>query len=354
MVKISWSPVGIALLSATLFGISTPLSKILVGDISPVFLVSFLYFGTALGMFVLGRIQKFRQRPLSGEAGVRIRDAPWLLVAILAGGVIAPILLMSSLEITPAATASLLLNFEAVATVIIAFIFFRESVGVRIWIALGIITFASILLAWNPNAALGLSIGAIGILFACFFWGVDNNATRNISGKDPITIVAFKGFFAGCVALVLAVVGHNAIPGITVILAAMVLGFLCYGVSMILFIRALRDLGAARTGAYYSIAPFIGASFSFLIFGVSPDLQLGISFGLMALGALVLTTERHAHLHHHVPFEHEHLHHHPEEHHQHIHEGETRVADEHSHPHVHESLDHDHPHSPDIHHRHEK
>src|SRR5665647_1185467 len=136
MVKFSWSPVGYALLSATLFGISTPLSKILVGGISPVFLVSFLYLGTALGMFLLGKIVKSRRSSLPGEAGIQSNDIPWLILAILAGGVIAPILLMSSLEITPAATASLLLNFEGVATMAIAFVVFREQVGKRIWLSL--------------------------------------------------------------------------------------------------------------------------------------------------------------------------------------------------------------------------
>lgn len=352
MVKISRSSFGYALLSATLFGISTPLSKILVGDISPVLLVSFLYLGTALGMFLLGKILRSWHSPLSGEAGIRVQDIPWLLLAILAGGVVAPILLMSSLEITPAATASLLLNFEGVATMIIAFLVFHESVGRRIWIALGIITLASILLSWNPTAAIGLSVGAVGILLACVFWGVDNNATRNISGKDPFAIVALKGFFAGNVALVLAILGHDTLPGISFILAAMLLGFLCYGVSMVLFIRALRDLGAALTGAYYSMAPFIGAALSFLIFREYPDLQLVIAFGMMIAGALLLATERHMHQHHHVPIEHEHRHRHPEEHHEHVHEGE--VTGDHSHPHLHEPLNHDHPHTPDIHHRHER
>ena len=352
MVKNAWSPVGYALLSATLFGISTPLSKILVGDISPILLVSFLYLGTALGMFLLGKILKSGHSPLSEEAGIRIHDIPWLLVAILAGGVIAPILLMSSLQITPAATASLLLNFEGVATMIIAFVVFRESVGRRIWIALGIITLASILLSWNPSAAFGLSVGAVGVMLACVFWGIDNNATRDISGKDPFAIVALKGFFAGSMALVLAILGKDTVPGISFILAAMLLGFLCYGVSMVLFIRALRDLGAARTGAYYSIAPFIGAALSFLIFREYPDLQLVIAFGMMLVGALILVTERHMHRHHHVPLEHEHLHHHPEEHHMHGHDGE--VTGDHSHSHLHEPMDHDHPHTPDIHHRHER
>jgi drug/metabolite transporter (DMT)-like permease len=352
MRKNAWSPVGYVLISATLFGISTPLSKILVGDIPPILLVSFLYLGTALGMFLLGKILKSWHSPLSGEAGIRVHDIPWLLLAIFAGGVIAPILLMSSLEITPAATASLLLTFEGVATMIIAFVVFRESIGRRIWIALGIITLASILLSWNPGAAFGLSIGAVGILLACVFWGVDNNATRTISGKDPFAIVALKGFFAGSIALVLAILEHDILPGISFILFAMILGFLCYGVSMVLFVRALRDLGAARTGAYYSIAPFIGAALSFLIFREYPDLQLVIAFGMMLAGTFVLATEKHMHRHHHVPIEHEHLHHHPEEHHMHGHDGE--VVGDHSHPHLHKPIDHDHPHTPDIHHRHER
>jgi drug/metabolite transporter (DMT)-like permease len=352
MVKISGSSVGFALLAAILFGISTPLSKILVGDISPVFLVSFLYLGTASGMFFIRLLSKSGRSSLTGEAGIRIPDVPWLVLAILAGGLIAPILLMSSLEITPAATASLLLNFEGVATMVIAFVVFREQVGKRIWIALGIITVASILLTWNPGSAFGLSVGAIGILLACVFWGVDNNSTRNISGKDPLAIVTLKGFFAGTIALVIAFLGNNNVPEISSILGALLLGFFCYGLSMVLFIRALRDLGAARTGAYFSIAPFIGAALSFVIFRQYPDLLIVIAFGLMIAGALVLATEKHSHLHHHIPLEHEHLHHHPEEHHEHDHEGEA--AGDHSHMHVHEPHDHDHPHTPDIHHRHER
>jgi drug/metabolite transporter (DMT)-like permease len=351
MVQYSFSPAGYALLAATLFGISTPLSKILVGDISPVFLVSFLYLGTALGMFILGII-KSRHSPRSGEAGIRRNDIPWLTLAILAGGVIAPILLMSSLEITPAATASLLLNFEGVATMVIAFAVFREQVGKRIWMALGIITLASILLSWNPAAAFGLSAGAFGILLAGIFWGIDNNATRTISGKDPFTIVTVKGFFAGSIALVLAFAGRTTLPALSLVVAAMLLGFFCYGFSMVLFVRALRDLGAARTGAYFSIAPFIGAALSFVLFREFPDLFIVIAFGLMLAGTLVLATERHTHQHHHIPIEHEHLHHHPDIHHRHVHTGEG--AADHSHPHVHEPLDHDHPHTPDIHHRHER
>ncbi len=340
-----------ALLAATLFGISTPLLKLLVGEIAPVLLVAFLYLGTAVGMGVLGRTLKAVNSPLTGEARLRRRDLRWLLVAILAGGVIAPVLLMYSLAITPAATASLLLNFEGVATTIIAFAVFRESVGRRIWLGLGIITFASILLSVNPGAALGWSVGAVGVILACTFWGVDNNATRNISEKDPIAIAALKGLGAGAVALVLAVLVGDPFPGISFMLTAMLLGFVCYGASMVLFIRSLRELGAARTGAYYSTAPFIGAALSFLIFREMPDAQLLAAFALMLLGALLLATERHVHRHHHAPIDHEHLHTHPEPHHAHRHDGE--VTGSHSHPHHHEPVDHEHAHAPDIHHRHE-
>jgi drug/metabolite transporter (DMT)-like permease len=352
MVKRAWSPVAYVLLSAFLFGISTPLLKILVGDITPILLASFLYLGIALGMSLLGMFFKSRNAPLFGEASIRMNDLPWLLLALVAGGIIAPILQMFSLTVTPAATASLLLNFEGVATILIACAVFRESIGRRIWIALGIITIAIIVLSWNPGAVFGFSIGAFGILLACTFWGIDNNVTRNISGKDPVAIAAIKGFGAGSVALVLAFLAQEPIPAVSLIVVAMILGFLCYGMSMVLFIRALRYLGAARTGAYFSFAPFIGAVLSFLIFWEYPDLQFVIAFGLMLMGIFILATERHVHLHHHISFEHEHVHHHPDEHHLHNHEGEF-MAD-HSHPHVHEPLDHEHPHTPDIHHRHER
>lgn len=352
MVKISWSPAGYAFLAAILFGISTPLSKVLVADISPVFLVSFLYLGTAAGMLLTWILLKRKNSTFAGEAGIRVPDLPWLILAVLSGGVIAPVLLMSSLEITPAATASLLLNFEGVATMVIAFMVFREQVGKRIWAALGIITLASILLSANPDAPYGLSLGALGILLACVFWGIDNNSTRHISGKDPLSIVVLKGFFAGSIALVLAFLGGNALPDISLVPAAMLLGFSCYGISMVLFIRALRDLGAARTGAYFGTAPFIGAALSYVLFREYPDLRGVIAFGMLLAGTILLATERHAHMHHHVPIAHEHLHHHPEEHHRHGHEGEVEA--DHAHLHIHEPLDHDHPHTPDIHHRHER
>jgi drug/metabolite transporter (DMT)-like permease len=269
-----------------------------------------------------------------------------------AGGLIAPILLMSSLEITSAATASLLLNFEGVATIVIAFLVFREQVGKRIWLALGIITLASILLSWNSDAAFGLSAGAVGILLACVFWGIDNNATRNISIKIRSLSLRSKVFLRGLWRLVFAFLGNYSLPEISLILAAMLLGFFCYGVSMVLFIRALRDLGAARTGANFGFAPFIGAALSFVLFMEYPDLQVAIAFGLIIAGALVLASDKHTHLHHHILIEHEHLHHHQEKHHKHDHEGGGDA--DHSNTHVHEPLDHDHPHTPDIHHRHER
>lgn len=297
----AWVPVPYALLAATLFGSSTPLQKILVGEVAPVLLVAFMYLGTAVGMALLGRIRGFFPPAGSGEAAISGRDLPWLLVAILAGGVIAPVLLMYSLSITSAATASLLLNFEGVATATIAFVVFRESVGPRIWLGLGTITLASILLSWSPGPGLGWSAGSIGVLLACVFWGVNNNATRRISGKDPVALAVWKGLGAGSTALVLAIFVRDPFPGVPFMLTAMLLGFLCYGVGMVLYIRALRGLGAARTGAYATTAPFIGAALSFAIFHETPDLPLLLAVGMMLAGALLLATETHLHRPRHPP-----------------------------------------------------
>jgi len=351
MIHRTWTPAGNALGAALLFGVSTPVLKVLVGNSSPLFLISFLYFGSGIGTAILARFSRSRQDEFSQEAEINRNDIPWLTLAILAGGVTAPFLLVWGLTITSAATASLLLNFEAVATTAIAVALFREEVGRRIWIALGTITLASVLLSWGSPAATGLP-GAALVLLACVFWGIDNNATRKIAGKDPLAIVGLKSLGAGVVALMIALLLRDTVPRLSIVVTAVLLGFLCYGVSMILFIRALRNLGAARTGAYFSTAPFIGAAFSMVIFRQAPDLQLVTAAILLLAGTFFLATERHTHYHHHFPLEHEHLHNHPEEHHRHDHEG--TVAGTHSHVHRHDPLDHEHPHTPDLHHRHKE
>lgn len=343
---------GYALLSAALFGASTPFAKILVGEIPPVLLVAFLYLGAAAGILVIVGLTSSRDEFPAREAAMGRQDIPWLAVAVLAGGVAAPILLMYCLETTPAATASLLLNFEAVATTVIAFAVFHESVGRRVWVALAIVTAAGIMLSFQPGAPFALSLGAAGILLACVLWGVDNNATRNVSARNPFQVALVKCSAAGILALLIALATTASVPGIPAIIAALILGFLCYGLSVALFVRSLRDLGAARTGAYFSAAPFIGMVLSLVLFPGIPDLQLVISFLLMLAGVLFLATEKHIHLHHHATIEHEHYHRHPEEHHGHDHAGTE--GEGHSHLHRHEPIDHEHPHTPDIHHRHER
>jgi drug/metabolite transporter (DMT)-like permease len=249
------------------------------------------------------------------EANLELKDLPWLTGAILAGGLAAPIILMISLKNTPAATASLLLNFEGVSTTVVAAIFFKEALGKRIWSAVGLITFASIILTWDTNGIWGISIGALGVILACAFWGMDNNFTRNISAKDPITIVTVKGIVAGIVSLVIALISGNSIPNLKIIVAALILGFLSYGISIILFIFAMRSLGAARTSAFFGSAPFIGTTISLLLFREWSGVNFILSIPVMIVGAVVILWEDH-------------------------------------HWHVHEELEHDHTHTPDIHHRH--
>jgi drug/metabolite transporter (DMT)-like permease len=224
-----------ALIAALLFGASAPLAKLLLGEIEPIPLAAFLYLGSGIGLLSIKLYQRIHQRGLDNEAQITKPDLPWLAGAIFAGGVAAPIILLFSLRTTPAATASLLLCFEGVATTLIAFFAFKESISRRAWWAIGLITLASIFLSINPNAEWGFSLGALGIIAACILWGIDNNFTRNISAKDPLVIVTIKGLGAGSFSLALALMLDNQIPALSIILGAMVLGCLSYGISIVLF-----------------------------------------------------------------------------------------------------------------------
>src|ERR1035437_5469076 len=247
-----------ALIAALLFGASAPLAKLLLGEIEPIPLAAFLYLGSGIGLLGVKLFQHMKQQGLDSEAQINTPDYLWLAGAIIAGGVAAPIILLFSLKITPAATASLLLCFEGVATTLIAFFAFNESISRRAGWAIALITLASIFLSINLNAEWGFSLGSLGIVAACILWGIDNNFTRNISAKDPLIIVTIKGLGAGGFSLVLALILGNNIPALNVILSAMVLGCLSYGISIVLFIHALRGLGAARTSALFSTAPLTG------------------------------------------------------------------------------------------------
>lgn len=347
-----------ALAAAILFGINAPLSKLLLapsalGEVAPIPMAALLYLGSGLGATALLALQRRRASDES-EARLQRSDWPWLVGALLAGGVAAPIVLMFSLRVTSGATASLLLNFEGVATTLIAVLVFREAIGRRVWCAVGLITAASMVLSWEPSGRFGFSLGALGVLGACVFWGVDNNFTRNISAKNPLTIVAVKGLGAGTFSLVLALLVGQPLPTVGAALGAMVLGSVSYGLSIMFFILTLRDLGAARTSALFGSAPFIGALIAFLVLGEVVRAQFLVALPLMLAGTALLVTEHHAHEHRHSFLVHEHRHRHDDGHHDHEH-GSSKApsGDWHSHPHEHFPQTHEHPHTPDLHHRHE-
>jgi drug/metabolite transporter (DMT)-like permease len=346
-------PAAKALLAALLFGASAPLAKALLAGSQPVPLAAFLYLGCGIGALLL---RGYRSTSGAGEpeAGLARADWPWLAGAILAGGVAAPILLLFSLRATPATTASLLLNFEGVATALIAALAFREAIGRRIWAAVGLVTLGSILLSWDTSGEWGFSLGALGVMGACALWGIDNNFTRNISAKNPLAIVALKGLCAGCVSLLLALALRNQMPSPATALKAMLLGSVSYGLSIVLFIMALRDLGAARTSALYGTAPFLGMLLAVAVYGERPGLTFLAALPLMVAGAILLLGEDHGHEHVHEAVEHEHSHRHDEGHHLHDHlPGQVPASGQHSHLHHHGPAPHAHPHTPDLHHRHE-
>jgi drug/metabolite transporter (DMT)-like permease len=273
---------------------------------------------------------------------------------MLAGGVAAPIVLLIGLQSTPASTASLLLNFECVGTTLVAALVFREAIDRRIGLAILVITAAGILLSWDGSGAWGVAPGALGIVAACFLWGLDNNFTRHISAKNPLIIVAVKGFGAGTFSLLLALLLGKPLPALGSALWAMALGAVSYGLSIQLFILAMRDLGAARTSALFGSAPFVGALLSVVLFWEMPQALFWVAIPLMIGGVWLMLTERHAHPHVHTPEEHAHRHFHPDEHHQHENPGDVSLVDGwHAHPHRHAAIEHAHPHAPDLHHRHE-
>ena len=286
----------------------------------------------------------------TAEAPLRRADLPWLAAVVASGGVAGPLLLMFGLASTDAASASLLLNLEGLATMGLAWVAFRENVDRRLLLGALAILAGAALLSWSGG--IGLSRGALLIAGACLAWGVDNNLTRRLSSADPVRIAMVKGLVAGSVNLALALLQGAALPGPGAVLAAGIVGFLGYGVSLALFILGLRHLGTARTGAYFSLAPFVGAALAVAVLGEPPSARLLLAAGLMALGLWLHLAERHEHDHQHEPEEHEHRHVH-DEHHRHAHVSGELAGEPHAHRHRHEPLVHRHPHYPDLHHRHE-
>lgn len=341
-----------ALLAAGLFGVSAPLSKLLLGAIDPIPLAALLYLGAGFGLAAYAIWERVVRNAARSEAGLNREDLPWLAGAILAGGVAAPILLLYGLRAVPAATASLLLNFEVVATAVIAAWAFREFVGQRTWVAVTAVTAGSILLTLEPSTGWGVSTGAVLVVAACVMWGLDNNLTRRISLKDPKRIVAIKGLVAGWFSLALALALGKPFPGAGHIVLGLLLGSVSYGISIALFVGALRHLGAARTGALFGTAPFIGAAVSLMVFRNLPALSFILSLPLLGLGVGILFREQHEHPHAHEPVMHVHAHRHDDAHHKHVHGEGFHPVPQHTHLHTHEPMIHTHSHRPDAHHRH--
>lgn len=338
-----------ALLAAALFGSSTPFAKQLVGSLSPIFLAGLLYLGSGVGLAV---IRLIRDRGWK-TSGLTKSEWPWLLGAIFFGGVAAPVALMFGLMSTSGSTASLLLNLEAVFTALIAWVVFKENAGHRIVIGMAAIVAGGVVLAWptDGNASVG-GIAPVLIGIACLCWAIDNNLTRQVSASDAIFIAASKGVVAGMVNTVLALSLGAELPSFWVGLGTMAVGLMGYGVSLVLFVLALRGLGTARTGAYFSIAPFMGAAVAVLVFGEPTGLVFWLAAALMGLGIWLHLTERHEHDHLHLPVTHDHPHIH-DAHHQHGHDFSWSGSGVHQHSHQHSYARHNHPHFPDIHHRHE-
>lgn len=336
-----------ALLAAALFGASTPLAKALVGQVSPVLLAGLLYLGSGLGLTV---VRFVRDRGWS-PSGIARSEWPWLLGAIAFGGIVAPLLLMTALARTPASTASLLLNLESVLTAVIAWVVFRENADRRIVLGMALIVAGGAALAWPSSWAAGGWVGASLVALACLGWAIDNNLTRKVSASDAVFIAALKGWIAGVVNVGIAMAGGATWPATGTVAEALVVGLLGYGASLVLFVLALRGLGSARTGAYFSTAPFIGAAVAIAAFHDPVSTVFWVAAALMAAGVWLHLTERHAHEHSHEPLDHAHAHRH-DEHHQHEHDFEWDGSEPHTHPHHHAPLTHSHAHFPDVHHRH--
>jgi drug/metabolite transporter (DMT)-like permease len=340
-----------ALLAALLFGASTPLARALVGAVDPAWLAGCLYAGSGAGLAALFVLRRASGRT-QAVAPLRRRDLPWLAATIASGGVAAPLLFTLGLRDTAGATASLLLNLETVLTVALAWFAFREHYGARVVAGMLLIVAACALLAWDERALAAGGRGAPLIALACLGWALDNNLTRRIAGSDALVIAMAKGLAGGAVNLALAAAFAGPPPTERASLAAAVVGFLGYGVSLVLFVVALRGLGTARASAYFATAPFFGVAVAFAVLAERPERTFWIALPLIALGVWLHLWERHGHRHTHEALVHDHAHEH-DAHHRHAHDFPWDGTQPRAHPHAHEPLTHGHAHAPDLHHWHD-
>lgn len=334
------------LIAALAFGLSAPLAKRLLDVVPPLFLAGLLYLGAGVFLGLARRL--WRRRPATGRP-LTLRER-WILAGVvLTGGVLAPPLLLWGLERSSAMTTALLLNLEVVFTVVLAGIVFKEHLGARVAAAVVVMAAGGVVLGWTPGDP-AIAAGVAAVALACLFWALDNNLTRLIAEGDPLLIVEVKGLVAGTVNVLLALATGQSWPTPLTVASGLALGVLSYGTSLVLFILAMRELGAARAGAYFATAPFFGAAGGLLLLGESPTAGLLAAATLMALATWLLVHERHLHRHRHPGGTHIHVHVH-DDHHQHAHEG-WEGPEPHSHPHPTGPMEHEHRHTPDIHHGH--
>jgi drug/metabolite transporter (DMT)-like permease len=342
-------PILYILISASLFGLSSPLAKLLLKDISPITLAGLLCLGAFLGLFLYSLITNKFSALVKAER-LEGRDLPWLIGAVITGGVIAPISQMIGLNLISGFSVSLLLNMEGVATAIIAVFFFRENTGKLLWFALLCMTVAGVFLSWNPDQSKFNVAGPLLILLAMVCWGIDNNLTRQISDKNPVQITYIKGFFGGVISISVALVLGKPLSWDYRLPLALLLGAVSYGISLVFFIKALAGLGSSRTGAFFTLGPFVGAVASIIILRDWIGWVMFPAIVLMGVGAWLISSEKHEHVHTHAAIRHVHMHKHDEIHHLHKHPEGT--PEPHSHEHTHEELRHIHAHWPDTQHRH--
>ncbi len=278
-----------ALLAAVLYAINAPFSKLLLDKIPAKMMAAFLYLGAGIGLFIVGMIQRATGRR-EKELPLTKKELPYT-VGMVVLDIAAPIFLMIGLTMTTAANASLLNNFEIVATSIIALVIFKETISKRLWLAIVLVTVSSIILSFEDMSSLSFSLGSIFVLLACVCWGFENNCTRMLSSKNPLEIVVIKGFGSGIGSLVIAFVTGESLPSLIFVFCALLLGFVAYGLSIYFYIYAQRDLGAAKTSAYYAAAPFVGAGLSLLIFRELPSISYIVALVIMLAGTYFASSD---------------------------------------------------------------
>lgn len=342
-------PFGIAfaLAAAATFGVTAPVAKHLLASASPLALAGLLYAGGGIGLALASTARRHAER----EARLRAADVPWLGGAILLGGVAGPVLMLYGFQRISGISGALLLNLEAPVTALVATLLFKEHLGRRGAVALGLVVAGGILLGRPSESGQTDPWGALAVLGACSAWGVENNLMTRLSQRDPWAVARTKMLAAGVCSLFLHRLTGGEFPEPDTVGLALFVGAWGYGASNVLALKAMRELGAARQATFFASAPFIGAVAAVFVLHEAPDAWAVGAGALMLLGIALLILERHAHRHRHAALEHDHAHAHDDQHHGHAHE--PPVTGTHSHPHQHEAVEHEHSHAPDAHHRHD-